>query len=96
MELSNFNLKYVRLCDLDIPRDKWLNCLQNSGDPDQMLHSAVSDLCLYCLPMPFLWDARHKWVNVVSYVIREVTFIQDRQNLCLYCMPWNKGDNCFI
>ena len=26
--------------------------LANSGDLDQMPRSAVSDLCLYCLPMP--------------------------------------------
>ena len=24
---------------------------------------AASDLGLHCLPMPHLWDARHKWVN---------------------------------
>ena len=35
----------------------------NSIDPDQMLHPAASDLGLCCLPMPLLWDARHKWVN---------------------------------
>ena len=29
----------------------------NSVDPDQMPHSAASDLGLHCLPMPFLWDA---------------------------------------
>ena len=23
----------------------------NSGDPDQMPHSAASDLCLHCLPI---------------------------------------------
>ena len=36
----------------------------NSEDPDQMLRSAVSDLGQHCLPMFYLWDARHKWVNV--------------------------------
>ena len=25
LEEPNFNLSYVRLCDLDIPREKWLN-----------------------------------------------------------------------
>ena len=25
----------------------------NSGDPDQMPHSALSDLGLHCLPLPF-------------------------------------------
>ena len=38
-------------------------CNANSVDPDQMLHSVASDLGLHCLPMSFLWDARHKWVN---------------------------------
>ena len=28
LEESYINFKYVRLCDLDIPREKWLNCLQ--------------------------------------------------------------------
>ena len=35
----------------------------NSIDPDQMLHSAASDLDLHCLPASLLWDTRHKWVN---------------------------------
>ena len=37
--------------------------MANSVDPDQMPHSAASDLGLHCLPMSLLWDARHKWVN---------------------------------
>ena len=35
----------------------------NSVQPDQTLHSAVSDLGVYCLSMSFLWDARLKWVK---------------------------------
>ena len=35
----------------------------NSVDPDQMPHSAASDLGLHCLPMSHLWDARPKWVK---------------------------------
>ena len=35
----------------------------NSVDPDQMPHSAASDMGLHGLPMSHLWDARHKWVN---------------------------------
>ena len=30
----------------------------NRVDPDQTLHSAASDLGLYCLPMSLLWDAK--------------------------------------
>ena len=67
LEDSNFNFRYVRLCDLDIPRGKWLNYLQsvetliNSGDPDQMLHFAVSDLGLHCLLITFLGCSRLQW-----------------------------------
>ena len=35
----------------------------NSVDPDQMLHSAASDLGLHCLQRSHLWDARLKWVK---------------------------------
>ena len=35
----------------------------NSVDPDQMPHSAASDLGLYCLPMSLLLDARPKSVK---------------------------------
>ena len=39
----------------------------NSVDPDQMPHSAASDLGLHCLPMSLLWDARLKWVNLFTF-----------------------------
>ena len=32
----------------------------NSVSPDQTPRSTASDLGLHCLPMSFLWDARHK------------------------------------
>ena len=35
----------------------------NSGDPDQMLCSAVTDLGLHCLLITFLGVARLHWVN---------------------------------
>ena len=31
---------------------KWLNNLQNSGDPDQMPHYVASDLGLHFFPIP--------------------------------------------
>ena len=40
--------------------------MPNSVDPDQMLHSAASDLGLHCLTMSFLVDAQtglSKWVH---------------------------------
>ena len=35
----------------------------NSGDPDQTLHSAVSDLGLHCLPVTLLRVSRLQWVK---------------------------------
>ena len=35
----------------------------NSGDPDQMPHSAVSDLGLHCLPITLLGVSRLQWVK---------------------------------
>ena len=35
----------------------------NSGDPDQMPHSAASDLGLHCLPIIFLRVSRLQSVN---------------------------------
>ena len=35
----------------------------NSGDPDQMLHSAASDLGVHCLPSTLLRASRLQWVN---------------------------------
>ena len=37
--------------DLHIPREKLLNYIANSGDPDQTQHSVASDLGLHCLPI---------------------------------------------
>ena len=35
----------------------------NSGDPDQILHSVVSDLGLHCLPSSLLGVSRLQGVN---------------------------------
>ena len=59
LEEFNINFRYVRLYDLDIPREKWLN----SGDPDQTLHYAASDLGLHCLPITLLGVSRLQWVK---------------------------------
>ena len=36
----------------------------NSEDPDQMLHSAASDLDLHCLPITLLGVSRLQWVKL--------------------------------
>ena len=35
----------------------------NSGDTDQLLHSAASDLGLHCLPITFLGVSRLQWAS---------------------------------
>ena len=62
---SNFNFRYVRLCDLDIPRELMveLHVFANSGDPDQMPCSAASDLGQHCLPVILLGVSRPQWVK---------------------------------
>ena len=44
-----FDCMYVRLYDIDIPKEKMVELYANTGDPDQMLHSAASDLGLHWL-----------------------------------------------
>ena len=50
-------------------------------DPDQILHSAVSDLGQHCLPMSHLWDTRHKWVNHCLSVLQLTGFVSGQQRL---------------
>ena len=63
------------LCCIVVP---FLNA--NSVDSDQMPHSAASDLGLHCLPISLLWDARHKWANLLyttffkRYVLEDILF----------------------
>ena len=46
----------------------------NSGDPDQMLRSAVSDLGLHCLPITLLRVSRLQWVKHLYKDKLEITF----------------------
>ena len=39
----------------------------NSGEPDQTLHFAASDLVLHCLPMSHKKDDMLIWVNLVFF-----------------------------
>ena len=43
----NFSLRYVRLCDLDIPREKWLNCL--------LCLLTVETLIRCCILLHLIW-----------------------------------------
>ena len=42
-----------------------VNLFASSGDPDQMPHSAASDLGLHCLPITLLGVSRLQWVTPV-------------------------------
>ena len=46
---------------------KMVKLFANSGDPYQTLHSAVSDLGLYCLPVTLLWVSRLQCVKAVFH-----------------------------
>ena len=51
MEECNFSFWYVRLCDLNIPREN-VKIFENSGDP-----------YLHCLPITLFGISRIKWVK---------------------------------
>ena len=55
LEESNFSLRYVRLCNLDIPREKWLNYFQTV---------VILIRCCICRYAPFaiyaLWGLQTK------------------------------------
>ena len=59
LEGSNFDFRYVRLCGLDIPREKWLSYLQTVET-----HFAASDLGLHCFPNALFGDYTLQWVKV--------------------------------
>ena len=63
-KLPNFNCRYVRLCDLDIPgANKMAEVFANSGNPDQTSLFAASDLDLRCLLVALFGASRLKWVK---------------------------------
>ena len=74
LEDSNNDFRYVRLCDLDILRKKMVELFANSGDPDQMLHSAASDLGLHCFPITLLGVSRLQWVKIICTEISIIVF----------------------
>ena len=49
----------------------------NNGDPDQMPHSAASDLGLPCLPITLLGVSRLQWVNGKFVTENSMVLVQD-------------------
>ena len=63
LEESIFDFRYVRLCDIAIPKKN--DCIfykQWRGEPNQTPHSAASDLSLHCLPVTHLGVSSLQWV----------------------------------
>ena len=58
LEASNFNFRYVRLWDLDIPREKWLNYLRTV---ETLIRRQIFGL--RCLPITPLGVSRLQWVK---------------------------------
>ena len=53
---------YVRLCGIDIPKEKWLNYLP-TAETLIRLRFAASDLGLRCLPVTDLRVSSFQWVK---------------------------------
>ena len=57
----------------------------NREDPDQMPHSAASDLGLHCLPITFLGVSRLQWVKLnqimVQMVINDICMFRNSLNI---------------
>ena len=83
--MTNFHFRYVGLCYLDIPREKWLKYLQ-TGDPDQMPHSVVSDLDLHCLPLTLLEISRLQWVKNSVLSVAMVKVLSLCGSYILWCL----------
>ena len=54
---------------------KMVELFANIGDPDQMLHSATSDLGLHCCKLPFLGVSRLQWVKITTAEDQTFTFL---------------------
>ena len=50
-------------CEIYIFLEKKAKLFANSGNPDQMPHSAASDLGLHCLQITLLGVSRLNWVR---------------------------------
>ena len=60
----------------------------NSGDPDQTLCSAASDMGLHCLPITRLWVFRLQWVKKVVFCLQLYTEEVNLQNFVISVKPF--------
>ena len=71
IERFHFSFRYVRICDLDISREKWLNYLQ----------TVAFDPGLHCLPNTLFWVSSTKWVNLS---MRQIIYTFSKKNMPYY------------
>ena len=94
--IFDFRYMYVRLYDVAILKEKMVELFANSGDPNQMLYSAMSDLGLLCVPVTRLEVSSLQWVNGqcgLSHIFTsEVDMIhfQGRQLCQIFVLPSEK------
>ena len=63
----------------------------NSGDPDQTLHSAASDLRLHCLQNTPLQVSRLQWVIIhTCNVLKFCNYLKDTKRLVYIRIPMAK------
>ena len=77
LEESNFKFRYVRLWDLDIPRKKWLNCLQTVEILIRRLVSWVYTVC----QLPF--EGSPDYIRLIwSSELRSPIWSFDQNTVC--------------
>ena len=81
--ISSFFFFFFFSYVLDIPKEKMAKLFANSGDTDQTLYSAASDLGLHSLPVTLLWVSKLKWVKTA---VRYYSYVRLYQtNVCYGC-----------
>ena len=65
----------------------------NSGDPDQMSHSAASDLILHCLPITPLGVSRLQWVRLQISPMRKSTSKSKMPFVSMITSSWSSKGN---
>ena len=73
---------------------KMAELFANSGDPDQKLHSAVSDLGLHCLPVTLLRVSRLQWVNPNG--LTHCSWVTPKRVFGKQCRPRSEAAECGV
>ena len=89
-ETLKIDFRYVRLCHLDIPREKWRKLFANSGDPESDAKVVPSDLRLHCLPLTLLGVSRLTYVKdqISQYINSRTPIICVNVCVCVCVCGW--------